>query len=226
MLYNKKQEGADIMSKRNRINARWLFGGGAGEVDAEGRPLRGRGQRSPVKGGKKVGTMDSPLMVNLTKHLSDEVIIDEDYNGRNFTIEDMHPADREYLLKLHDFNGKMPRMEVIRKRAEAMADLAVRYGVKYAWVGGSGYLMPFLDEFLRRRGITPVFSWSRRDYATVLAGGQKTLEMYRRHSGWIVMEADGEECGLELEDDESGIGSEDSSCGEISGGEDDEDDGE
>lgn len=87
-----------------------------------------------------------------------------------------------------------------------MADLAVRYGVKYAWVGGSGYLVSVLDGILRRRGITPVFSWSRRSYMSVIENGVARLEMYRKHSGWIVM------------DD-----SDDSSCGDVEGIEDFED---
>lgn len=178
------------MSKRNRLDNRWLFGRSR-EISKDGHPLKGRGQRSPVKGGGLVGTLDSPLMVNLTKHTSDEVILDENYKGRMFTIEDMHPADREYLMSLHDFNGEMPSYDEIRRRAEAMADLAVRYGVKYAWIGGAGYLTAVLESELRRRGITSVWSWSFRDYLNVVDNGVCRLEMYRRHSGWIVMDSDG-----------------------------------
>lgn len=194
-----------ILSKRNRKINGGLYRR-SGEVDKSGHPLRGRGQRSPARGGRLVGSLDSPLMINLTKHTSDDVILGEGYEGRQFTIEDMHPADREYLMKLHDFNQRMPVMSEIRRRASAMADLAVRYGVKYAWVGGSGYLVSVLDGILRRRGITPVFSWSRRSYMSVIENGVARLEMYRKHSGWIVM------------DD-----SDDSSCGDAEGIEDVED---
>lgn len=178
------------MSKKQKYNkAQMALNSRACEVSSGGIPLRGRGQRSPARGDKPLPTLDSPGLLNCTKHMADDVIIGEGYKGLSFTIIDLNPRDRERVLELQDFNSGIPECGDIRRRAEAIADIAVGYGLKYAWVGGAGYLMPPLESALKRRGITPVYSWSKRDYMeTVDSDGVRRLEMYREHGGWVVID--------------------------------------
>lgn len=175
-----------MMSRRNKRNV--ALNSKACEVSAGGLPLRGRGQRSPARGDKPLPTLDSPGLVNCTKHMSSDVIIPDGYSGLNFTIIDPSPRDKERILELQDFNSGVPDFDDIKRRASAIAEIVARYGTKYAWVGGAGYLMSSLEAELKRRGINPVYSWSRRDYMEITDDkGIKRLEMYREHGGWVVM---------------------------------------
>ena len=90
---------------------------------------------------------------------------------------------------MQDFSGILPSSPDIRTRAVSLAMIAQTYGTRYAWIGGAGYLMPPLEEELKKRGITPVYSWSKRDYRLIVQpDGTQRQEMYRQHGGWVVSE--------------------------------------
>lgn len=96
---------------------------------------------------------------------------------------------REYLTF-----KKLPARDDIVARASGIAELAVIYfkerGVagidRAAMIGGAPYLMSALESALRERGITPLYSFSRRTSREVVKddGRVEKINVFK-HSGWV-----------------------------------------
>ena len=154
-------------------------------MNHNGRIVKTPGSRKDAE--RSRGKLACPVIVNLTKHAPEDVS-EHNESNEDFMIEDLPPAQRDELLELSAFNGETPPEAAdIRQRAVKIATLAMYQGARFAWIGGAPYLMGPLEAELKKRGITPVYSWSRRDYMIVKdeTDGAERLELYRRHEGWI-----------------------------------------
>jgi hypothetical protein len=91
------------------------------------------------------------MLINLTQHLA--------------TPEQMacQPFDRDFVRELLTFE-EIPTIEEMKVRAEKLADFAVELGgITAAMIGGAPFFMPVLEAALVRKGITPVYAFSRRE---------------------------------------------------------------
>lgn len=114
-------------------------------------------------GGRTVGAALYSLLyegcclaiVNLTQH---EATRDQEEIG----VIDLLPDERAELIDALTFNEAPTQLE-IAERARKIAQLAVKATpCKRAMIGGAPYLMPALEQELRRVGIQPVYAFSKR----------------------------------------------------------------
>lgn len=114
-------------------------------------------------GGRTVGAALYSLLyegcclaiVNLTQH---EATRDQEKIG----VFDLLPDERAELIDALTFNEAPTQLE-IAERARKIARLAVKATPsRRAMIGGAPYLMPALEQELRRVGIQPVYAFSKR----------------------------------------------------------------
>lgn len=159
------------------------------EVNRYGRPLKGMGQRSA---GLESGSLAMPRMLNLTKHSINDVLDYpvEGYIERFTLIEPVHD-DKTTIISYHDFNDALPTWDAVLARARGITNVAMQYSCRFAWIGGSPYLVAALADSLQKCGIISVWSWSERSYAEYMDAdsGKVRVEMFRRHAGWVIMDS-------------------------------------
>ena len=98
----------------------------------------------------------------------------------------IEPENKEEVRKLLTFN-ELPTYEEIMARAEALATIAIKHDVKKAMIGGALFFMTPLAAILRCRGITPLFSFTKRVVEEkVLEDGTVEKKAVFKHEGWIV----------------------------------------
>lgn len=81
-------------------------------------------------------------------------------------VVEMGEGARAVVRDLLTFTD-LPSPDEVRRRAEGLAELASleaeRRGATAAMIGGAPYLMGPLERALRKRGITPLYAFSRRE---------------------------------------------------------------
>lgn len=98
----------------------------------------------------------------------------------------IEPKDKEKVRELLTFN-ELPSYEEIMSKAQALADIAVEHGVTKAIIGGALFFMTPLAAILRCRGVTPLFSFTKRVVEEkVLEDGTVEKKAVFKHEGWIV----------------------------------------
>jgi len=110
-------------------------------------------------------------ILNLTQHRPTPAQVEQG-------VVDLEGEKREQLIKLLTFN-ELPTPSEVRERAERIADMAVRY--EAAMIGGAPYLMGPLERELRKRGITPLYAFSRREVVEEVQPSGKWGK-----DGWVV----------------------------------------
>ena len=97
----------------------------------------------------------------------------------------VEPADKAGLQKLLTFE-ELPSAGDIVARAEALADIASASGQEAAMIGGAPFFMAPLEAALKRRGVRPVYAFSRRESAEEkLPDGSVRKTQVFRHVGWV-----------------------------------------
>lgn len=94
------------------------------------------------------------------------------------------PDDKETVKSLLTFVG-MPTMEEVKKRAEALAEIAVQENAEYAMIGGAPYLMAPLHMALLRKEIQPLYAFSERVSVEKVEGGETIKTSVFKHVGFI-----------------------------------------
>lgn len=102
---------------------------------------------------------------------------------------DLAGADGVALRRLLTFE-QLPNAEEIKKRADAIADLAAAHSAgadgDRCMIGGAPFLIPALAEALRRRGLVPVCAFSRRESVDEdQADGSVVKRSVFRHLGFV-----------------------------------------
>jgi hypothetical protein len=93
--------------------------------------------------------------------------------------------DREAIRDLLYFESPPTREEILR-RAESLAAWAHSHGATRVLIGGALFLMASLEQVLRRRGITPVYSFTRREATEVIQPDGSVLKTaVFRHLAWV-----------------------------------------
>ena len=122
-------------------------------------------------------------ILNLTQHAATEQQTKEG-------VIEPKPADKEKIRKLLTFDEVPSKKELVH-RAIKLAEIAARYNVKQAMVGGAPYLMPPLEIALLSYGIEPVYSFTRREVVEMTNedGTVKKTAIFA-HVGWVRPEQD------------------------------------
>lgn len=123
-----------------------------------------------------VDTMRSTAILNLTQHAatSDQVAVGV-----------FKPADKREVQALLTFN-EIPSTEEIKERAEKLADIVRKEGYASAMIGGAPYLMGALEAELKKRNVTPLYSFTKRESVeTVNEKGEVVKTAVFRHVGWV-----------------------------------------
>ena len=104
---------------------------------------------------------------------------------------DLAGADGVALRRLLTFEH-LPNAEEIKKRADAIADLAAAHSAGAegdrvrCMIGGAPFLIPALVRALRRRGLVPVCAFSRRESVDEdQADGSVIKRSVFRHLGFV-----------------------------------------
>jgi len=97
----------------------------------------------------------------------------------------VEPKDKAQVQALLTFD-ELPTAEEIRRRAEALAEIAAAEGAEAAMIGGAPYLMADLEAALQARGIRPVYAFSRREVVeTQMPDGTVVKKTVFRHLGFV-----------------------------------------
>lgn len=117
-------------------------------------------------------------IINLTQHAATP-----EQTGEG--VQDLHADARTALVAALTFDA-LPEPGEIASRARAIAALAVEAGATRAMIGGAPYLMGSLAATLKIRGITPLYSFTRRESVeeTLPDGSVRKMAVFR-HVGWV-----------------------------------------
>lgn len=118
---------------------------------------------------------DLPKILNLTQHQPTQ----EQISAGVFS-----PVNHEEVKTLLTFKT-VPEAGEIANRAKSLAKIATAEEVKFAMVGGAGYLMPSLEHELRKAGITPVHSFTERRSVETVKDGETIKTAIFVHIGWV-----------------------------------------
>jgi len=119
-------------------------------------------------------------IVNLTQHKSTP---EQQKEG----VFDVPPRCDDKLKELLTFKEK-PTYKEIAKRAEEISSLACECspGAKKAMIGGAPYLMSSLEEALAKKGIEPLYAFSKREsIEEVTPTGEVIKKSVFKHKGFI-----------------------------------------
>ena len=93
--------------------------------------------------------------------------------------------DQNKVSKLLTFSD-VPDRSTLEMRANAIADLAVKRGVRFAMIGGAPYLMPCLERALIDRDVVPLYAFSKREcHERRNPDGSVSKTMVFRHEGFV-----------------------------------------
>jgi hypothetical protein len=81
---------------------------------------------------------------------------------------------------------EVPNLRDILRRANLLAEFAEYVGYSAAMIGGAPFLMRALEDALRERGVTPMYSFTRRETVeeSMEDGSVKKTAVFR-HAGWV-----------------------------------------
>lgn len=113
-------------------------------------------------------------VLNLTQHSS---------TAEQISAGVVEPADKAAVQALLTFE-EMPDATLVGDRARAVAEMAD--GFAAAMIGGAPFFMAPLERALRERGVTPLYSFTRREASEVPdgQGGVRKTQVFR-HVGFI-----------------------------------------
>ncbi len=95
------------------------------------------------------------------------------------------PADKKLVQALITFD-ELPSGDIIRRRAEELAQHAKAAGAETAMIGGAPYFMASLEASLQAAGIVPVYAFSKRvSVDEVQADGSIKKTQVFRHAGFV-----------------------------------------
>jgi len=96
------------------------------------------------------------------------------------------PAEvKQRIRQLLTFTS-LPTYSEVVERAEELAEIAVRMRASAVMIGGAPYLMAPLEKALIRRGIQPLYAFSRREVvSTTLPSGEVVKKTVFKHLGWV-----------------------------------------
>ena len=96
-------------------------------------------------------------------------------------------ADKEAIKALLTFD-EIPTYHDIRARAITLAEIAERYNVKYAMIGGAPYLMSSLERALASKGIIPLYAFTKRvAEEEKLPDGSVVKKTVFKHLGFVLV---------------------------------------
>jgi hypothetical protein len=115
-------------------------------------------------------------IVNLTQHAASAAQLEQ-------RVVDLPAPKKERLIKLLNFK-ELPTFEDLEAKAGRIALLAKGY--RYAMIGGAPYLMAPLERALNKKGIIPVYAFSKRvSVETVNSDGSTVKTSTFEHAGFI-----------------------------------------
>ena len=95
------------------------------------------------------------------------------------------PHQKEKVKQLLTFSS-LPEREEIKERAEQLAKIAESEKVDFAMIGGAPYLMSALEEALIKKGINPLYAFSKRESVEkTLSDGRVEKTQVFRHLGFV-----------------------------------------
>ena len=120
-----------------------------------------------------------PRILNLTQHTATE-------DQRKEGVIEPTDTDKVVIKQLLTFDD-IPTVDELKRRAKELAEIASnRYDVRYAMIGGAPYFMRFLEDALLRKGVEPVYAFSRREAIEVSnPDGTVVKKMVFRHIGFV-----------------------------------------
>ena len=115
-------------------------------------------------------------IVNLTQH---DASVEQKEGGV------FEPHQKEKVKSCLTFSS-LPDREEIQKRALRLAQIAESEKVDSAMIGGAPYLMSALEEALIKKGINPLYAFSKRESIekTLPDGGVEKTQVFR-HLGFV-----------------------------------------
>lgn len=97
----------------------------------------------------------------------------------------IEPKDKAEVQRYLTFDS-IESEGAIRRRATALADIALENNCKVAMIGGAPYLMAILEEELNKVGINPVYAYSERNVVSeTLQDGSTKNNIVFEHKGFI-----------------------------------------
>ena len=97
----------------------------------------------------------------------------------------VEPVDKEKVKTLLTINTRPCQYELM-VRAEMLAEIAASSGCKHAMIGGAPYMMRHLEDALHRKGIIPMYAFSRRvSEETIAPDGSIVKTSKFVFDGWI-----------------------------------------
>lgn len=118
-------------------------------------------------------------ILNLTQHLATD-------SQLRAGVRDLLVDEDSSLLKSLLTFATAPTADEIRRRATAIAQLAVEHGYQFAMIGGAGYLMPALEQALLDAGVTPLHAFTVREVVeTTAPDGNVIKTAVFKHGGWV-----------------------------------------
>jgi len=139
---------------------------------------------------------ERPKILNLTIHrpTPDQIKVG---------VVEPSPNDKDKIVSLLSFSS-LPMWWEVEERAEKLADLAYAlivelsggfYPSDQSWgavmIGGAPYLMPPLQRALLKRGLKPLYAFSRREVVEeAQADGSVKKSIIFKHIGWIRVPAE------------------------------------
>ena len=118
------------------------------------------------------------MKINLTQHLA---------SAEQISTGVFEPADKSRVQALLTFD-ELPSKELILARAESLAEIAASEKAEAAMIGGAPYLMSALESALIRRGVMPLYAFSKRESVDEpqADGSSKKVAVFR-HAGWVMV---------------------------------------
>lgn len=116
---------------------------------------------------------NSMRIINLTQHIGapEQAVVE--------------PDDKKQVQELLTFVS-VPSKKEMKKRAEALAAIAVAAGADAAMIGGAPYFMSTLERALTEAEIQPLYAFSERvSVEETDEAGNVTKRTVFRHAGWV-----------------------------------------
>lgn len=121
------------------------------------------------------------MIVNLTQHKATQ-------DQKDAGVVDLPEDLQKKLVDLLTFN-ELPNIDEINRRATEIARMAEEFAngeTVAAMIGGAPFLMPVLDKKLRKRAITPLYAFSKRESVEkVQPDGSVVKTSVFKHAGFV-----------------------------------------
>ncbi len=117
-------------------------------------------------------------ILNLTQH---NAVSEQMESG----VVEPTPEEKAQIKSLLTFE-ELPTRELLQERAEKLAQMVAEKGYHRALIGGAPYFMPHLERALKKRGITPLYAFSKRESVerTLPDGSVQKVQVFK-HLGFV-----------------------------------------